>query len=102
MHIHKKSTQFSNSIKVLLFLLITYTSWCNALTQEEAREAVRSAGDEKETPTRYCGRRLNRMMKFICLKEVREALVGSISKKSGELEIILFTDKNFDQILRNV
>ena len=84
MHNHHKSTQFSNRIKVLLFILITYTSWCNAITEEEIREAVRMVDEERNTPLRYCGRRLNNMMKFVCKREVRGMLGSqfSVDKKS--------------------
>ncbi|XP_070504356.1 uncharacterized protein [Chironomus tepperi] len=87
MHIHHKSTQFSNSIKVLFFILITYISWCNAITEEEIKEAVRMADEERNAPVKYCGRRLNSMMKFVCKREVR-GMLGSqftVDKKSLEL-----------------
>lgn len=84
MHIHHKSTQFSNSIKVLLFILITYISWCNAITEEEIKEATRMVEEEQSAPVRYCGRRLNAMMKFVCKRKVKGVINPqfTVDKKS--------------------
>lgn len=96
MHIHQKSTQFSNGIKVLLFILITYTSWCNALSDDEVREAVRIVEQESMTPLRYCGRKLTQMMKMVCRKEVKGLLTSQfpLEKKSSELFLIFVMIKN--------
>lgn len=88
MHFHQKSTQFSNGIKVLLILLITYTTCCNAigLSPEDVDDAVRDIIFDP-APLRYCGRRLNLMMKFICRPEVRDAIIANghpTQKKSCE------------------
>ena len=87
MHIHHKSTNFSNSFKVLLLILITYTSWCNAeIMDEEVKDALRMVEADRLNPVRYCGRRLNHMMKFVCKREVRGMIMNSngVEKKSCE------------------
>ncbi|KAG5676448.1 hypothetical protein PVAND_006284 [Polypedilum vanderplanki] len=87
MHFHSNSTQFSNSIKILLILLITYTTSCNAgLVPEDIDEAMRELIFDP-SPLRYCGRRLNMMMKIICRPEIREAVAssGRIAQKKSVL-----------------
>ncbi|CAG9797823.1 unnamed protein product [Chironomus riparius] len=100
MHIHHKSNQFSNSIKVLLLLLITYISWCNAVSEEEVKEALRLVDEERNNPARYCGRRLNHVMKFVCKREVRGMIGPQYEKKSldptKDLDLSVFYNDRVD------
>jgi hypothetical protein len=84
MHLHQNTTPFSNGIKVLLILLITYTTWCSAsLTQEEIEEAMRMVNDD--LPFKYCGKRLTSAMKTFCTPPIRDAILkGMPVKKSRE------------------
>ena len=91
MHFHQKSAnQFSNSLKALLLILITYSSTCDAaLTPEDISEAMAVVKLDLQSTGKFCGRKLNEAMKVYCLPTIKDAILrgesGAIAKKSSEL-----------------
>lgn len=72
MQLHRESTQIKllGGVKVLLILLISYTSCVSGdLTQDEITQVMNDV-----SPERFCGRKLTEAMRIFCLPALRSLI----------------------------
>lgn len=84
MHLHRE-LKTSSVVKMLLLLLISYTSYVSAssLTPEEIAQAISDVA-----PERYCGRKLTEAMRAYCAPGMRMLIQRQSNpvKKSRKLK----------------
>lgn len=81
MHLHRESTQVKilGGVKVLLILLISYTSCVSSnLTQEEITQLMNDLA-----PERFCGRKLTEAMRSYCSPGMKNLIMQQLPVKKS-------------------